>query len=59
MTQHQIAADYYSGNQNAHASVRIYEIEAGKRRTLFEIPVSGKRDARAVASQYNATPWNF
>lgn len=54
-----LAADYYSGNRTAHASVRIYEIANGQRRTICEQDVSGKRDARAVAAQFNATPWNF
>lgn len=54
-----IAADYFPGNQRAHASVRISSIANGQRTILHEIDVSGKREARTVAAQFNATPWNF
>jgi DNA primase len=41
------------------AVVCIEIIDAGRRVQLAEHQVDGKRAARAVAAQYNATPWNF
>ncbi|MBK6414139.1 hypothetical protein [Sphingopyxis sp.] len=58
-TYEQIAADFYPGTKTIPATVRVYQIDNGQRRTLYEGDVAGKRDARMIAKQFNATPWNF
>lgn len=55
----QIAADFTAGTKTIPASVRIYKIDNGCRRTLWEGDVEGKRQARSIAHQFGATPWNF
>lgn len=52
------AASYYSLGKG-RAVVRIEIIDAGRRTRVAEHQVDGKRAARAVAAQYDATPWNF
>jgi hypothetical protein len=52
------AANYYTLGKG-RAVVCIEIIDAGRRVQLAEHQVDGKRAARAVAAQYNATPWNF
>jgi hypothetical protein len=54
-----IEAHYTNGSARWSASVQIAERICGERTWLRQIPVSGKRDARKVAKQHNATPWNF
>jgi hypothetical protein len=58
-TYEQIAADFTAATKNQPAWVRVYEIVDGTRRTLFDGPCEGKRDARRIAKLYRATPWNF
>ena len=52
------AANYYKLGKG-RAVVCIEIIDAGNRVQLAEHQVDGKRAARAVAAQYDATPWNF
>jgi hypothetical protein len=52
------AANFYKlGKGRAVVSIEI--IDAGRRTHLCEHAVEGKREARLVAAQYNAQPWNF
>jgi hypothetical protein len=52
------AANFYRlGKGRAVVSIEI--IDAGRRTHLCEHAVEGKREARLVAAQYNAEPWNF
>lgn len=52
-----IAAQYTNGKQ---PTLDIATIENGKRAWVaIGIKVSGKREARKVAKEYDATPWNF
>jgi hypothetical protein len=52
------AANFYKlGKGRAMVSIEI--IDAGRRTHLAEHQVEGKREARLVAAQYNAEPWNF
>ena len=37
----------------------MHRFADGARVVLKTVPVSGKREARKLAAQYNATPWNF
>ena len=54
-----IEAHYTNGSARWSASVQIAERVGGDRRFTYEIPVSGKREARKVAAQHNAICWNF
>ena len=52
-----IDAHYTKGNQ---PTLDIAVTTNGRRAWLaIGIKVSGKREARKVASDFNATPWNF
>ncbi len=52
-----IAADYYTSRAGSVVDINV--IENGQRRRLHTQPVSGKREARRVAVEYGASPWNF
>lgn len=53
-------ADYYTGSKTRPAVVDIRRIDAAGQRTLVNsIPVAGKAEARRVAKEHGATPWNF
>jgi len=55
-----IAAEYTQGSRRISPMVFISKIENGNREILVDsIAVSGKREARKVAAQFNAQPWNF
>jgi hypothetical protein len=52
------AANFYKLGKG-RAVVQIEIIDAGHRTLLCEYAVEGKREARLVAAQYGAQPWNF
>ena len=52
------AANFYKLGKG-RAVVQIEIIDAGRRTHLAEHQVEGKREARLVAAQYDAQPWNF
>lgn len=54
-----IEAHYTNGSARKPATVFIASRTIGQRRWTHEIAVTGKREARKVAKQHNATPWNF
>lgn len=54
-----IEAHYTNGSARKPAKVFIASRTIGQRRWTHEIAVTGKREARKVAAQHNATPWNF
>lgn len=54
-----IAAEYTNGTNRYPPTLYINRIENGRRSNIAAITVSGKREARKVAEEYNATPWNF
>lgn len=55
--QANLEAHYTSGKR---PTVCIAQTVNGNRAWIVErIAVTGKRDARKIAAQYNATPWNF
>ena len=64
-----LIAYYYPGSQNEHAAVDIYRLadtparlytpENARLEHVETREVSGKREARAVAIDLNAKPWNF
>lgn len=54
------AANYYIlGKGRAVVCIEIIDVDAGQRTQIAEHPVEGKREARLVAAQYDAQPWNF
>jgi hypothetical protein len=51
-----IAAEYTGGKR---PSLDITIIADGRRSTIKTIAVSGRREARKVAAEQGAQPWNF
>lgn len=56
-----LAAEFTAGSKTRCAVLTINEIDParGSRKLLSRHEVAGKREARAIAKQLNATPWNF
>lgn len=54
-----IAAEYTNGTNRYPPTLYINKIVDGRRSNIVAITVSGKREARKVAKEYDATPWNF
>lgn len=51
-------ANFYNLGKG-RAVICIEILDAGRRTQIAEHQVDGKRAARLVAAQYDATPWNF
>lgn len=51
-------ANYYKLGKKGNV-VTIEILGGGQRIQIAEHPVAGKVEARAVAAQYGAQPWNF
>lgn len=54
-----LAAEYTQGSKRYPATLSINRIIDGHRSKVVGFNVSGKREARQLAKQYGATPWNF
>ena len=54
-----IAAEYTTGTNRYPPTLYINSIVDGRRTKIIAFNVSGKREARQLAKQYGATPWNF
>ena len=54
-----LAAEYTSGSKRYPATLYLNRIVNGRRSNVIAFNVSGKREARQLAKQYGATPWNF
>lgn len=54
-----LAAEFTSGSTVRPAQVVINRIADGRREWIATATVAGKREARAIAAQFNAKPWNF
>lgn len=52
-----IAADFYKARKGA--TLLINRIRHGQRTLLRELAVADKREARKVAAEHGAKPWNF
>ena len=52
-------ADYTAPTKRRDGVLTISVLSDGRRHFICEHKVDGKRTARAVALQYDATPWNF
>lgn len=54
-----LAAEYTNGSKTRSAVLTINLIANGERRHVSEHVVAGKREARKVAAECGAKPWNF
>lgn len=54
-----LAAEFYAATRSKSALVDIVRIANGAREHVETINVVSKREARAVARDLGATPWNF
>ena len=54
-----IAAEYTRATKRISPMLWITKIENGRRTYVDGLSVSGKVEARKVAAQYSAKPWNF
>ncbi len=59
MTGNVLAAEYYPRSRWGSATLVLNRIIDGHRTKVIGFNVSGKREARQLAEQYGATPWNF
>ena len=54
-----LAAEYTMGSKRYPPTLYINRITNGQRSNVVAYNVSGKREARQLAKQHGATPWNF
>lgn len=54
-----LAAEFTSRGRNVPATLYINRIVDGRRSNVIAFNVTGKREARQLAKQYGAKPWNF
>jgi len=54
-----LAAEYTVGSKRYPPTLCINRIAGGQRSNVASFNVSGKREARQIAKQHGATPWNF
>lgn len=54
-----LAAEYTNRTSVRSATVRLNRIIDGHRTPVIGFNVANKREARQIAKQYGATPWNF
>jgi hypothetical protein len=54
-----LAAEYTVGSKRYPPTLYINRITDGCRSNVAAFNVSGKREARQLAKQHGATPWNF
>jgi hypothetical protein len=54
-----LAAEYTTGSKVRSPTLQLNRIVDGHRTPVIGFNVTGKREARQIAKQYNAQPWNF
>jgi acyl-CoA thioesterase len=54
-----LAAEYTVGSKRYPPTLYINRITNGRRSNVAAFTVSGKREARQLAKQQGAEPWNF
>jgi acyl-CoA thioesterase len=54
-----LAAEYTVGSKRYPPTLYINRITNGRRSSVAAFTVSGKREARQLAKQQGAEPWNF
>lgn len=57
--QEVLAAEYTTGTNRYPPTLYINRIADGRRSNVAAYNVSGKREARQLAKQHGAMPWNF
>lgn len=53
------AAEYYPASKSRPAALDITGILNGRRTPVFSTTVANKREARQLAEDFGAQPWNF
>ena len=54
-----LAAEYTNGSKTRSPTLQLNRIVDGHRTPVIGFNVAGRREARQLAAQYGATPWNF
>jgi hypothetical protein len=54
-----LAAEFTKGGARSPSTLDLNRIIDGQRTRMVSFNVAGKREARQIAKQYGATPWNF
>lgn len=54
-----LAAEYTVAGRGQSATLYLNRIVDGRRNKVIAFNVSNKREARQLAKQYGAKPWNF
>jgi hypothetical protein len=54
-----LSAEYTAGSKRYPPTLYINRITDGRRSNVAAFNVSGKREARQLAKQQGAEPWNF
>lgn len=54
-----LAAEYTQGSASRSPVLDLNRIVDGRRTHVIGFRVKNKREARSLAKQYGATPWNF
>ena len=54
-----LAAEYTVGSKRYPPTLYINRITDGRRSNVAAVNVSGKREARKLAKEQGAEPWNF
>ena len=54
-----LAAEFTKGGAAYPATLDINRIIDGRRTNVITFNVASKREARQLAAQYSAKPWNF
>jgi hypothetical protein len=57
--QVQTFIQFTNGGKRRPATLTLNVIADGRRRFVSQQPVTGKREARAIAERLGARPWNF
>ena len=54
-----LAAEYTNSTKRRPATLTINRIADGRRSLVTQMTVAGKAEARRIAAQHSAKPWNF
>jgi hypothetical protein len=54
-----LAAEYTNGSKTRSPTLNLNRIIDGRRSPVIGFNVANRREARQIAKQYGATPWNF
>ena len=54
-----LAAEFTKGGASRPSTLDLNRIVDGHRTRIVSFNVANRREARQIAKQYGATPWNF